>query len=109
MKSSVYGTGIKGIVPWLGGIVVFAAVLLLLLKGLSTTEHGAAEEGRRIAEDSVRRAAATCYALEGVYPESFAYIKEHYAVRIDESRYKVFYDIFASNIMPDITVVERAG
>ena len=28
-------------------------------------------------------------------------------VRVDEEKYTVFYSVFASNMMPDITVVEK--
>ena len=35
------------------------------------------------------------------------YLEEHYGIQIDESRYTVYYDIFGSNLMPDITVLEN--
>ena len=34
-------------------------------------------------------------------------MKEHYGIQIDEERYLVRYEIFAENLMPDITVVEK--
>ena len=48
-----------------------------------------------------------CYAAEGIYPPDLAYLEEHYGIQIDESRYTVYYDIFGSNLMPDITVLEN--
>ena len=33
------------------------------------------------------------------------YLEEHYGIQIDRERYNVFYEGFASNIMPDITVI----
>ena len=44
-------------------------------------------------------------SIEGRYPPSVQYLQEHYGVQIDEDRYYVFYDGFASNLMPDITVI----
>jgi len=35
-------------------------------------------------------------------------MKEKYGIVVDESRYLVMYDVFAENLMPDITVLERA-
>ena len=64
-------------------------------------------EGLRILEESVRRSAAACYATEGIYPPDVDYMKEHYGIQIDESRYLVRYEVFAENLMPDITVLER--
>ena len=58
-------------------------------------------------ETALRRAAAACYAAEGIYPPTVAYLQEHYGVQIEEDRYLVFYDVFANNLMPDITVLER--
>ena len=57
----------------------------------------------------MRRAAVSCYALEGAYPATYADLKARSGVAVDERKYKVFYEIFASNIMPEITVVRRAG
>ena len=34
-------------------------------------------------------------------------MQEHYGLHINEKRYDVHYNVFASNIMPDITVTER--
>ena len=67
------------------------------------------EEGRLLAEQAVRRAAVSCYAVEGAYPESYEYLKEHYGAMVDEENYAVFYEVFASNIMPDITVIQIGG
>ncbi len=57
-------------------------------------------------ERALRRAAAACYAAEGAYPPDISYLCEHYGVQVNENKYKVFYDAFAENLMPDITVVE---
>ena len=64
-------------------------------------------EGLRQAELAIRQAAVSCYALDGAYPASYADLKDRSAIAVDEERYKVFYEIFASNIMPEITVVRR--
>lgn len=87
-------------------ILLAALVLTLSVENLS---HGSTAEGRGRLEDAVRRAAVTCYASEGLYPPTLAYLEEHYGVQVDESRYTVFYEVFAENLMPDITVVENEG
>ena len=48
-----------------------------------------------------------CYAAEGVYPPNAAYLEEHYGVQIDHTLYTVKYEVIASNLMPDITVLEN--
>lgn len=46
-------------------------------------------------------------ALEGVYPESLEYLKEHYGLTYNEDRYIVNYEALGSNLMPDVTVMEK--
>ena len=65
------------------------------------------EEGKEQLEQALKRCAVTCYATEGIYPPDVEYMKEHYGIQIDEERYLVRYEIFAENLMPDITVVEK--
>ena len=87
-------------------ILFTVVVVLIIAYGLQQTALSSRSEGLKILEDSVRRAVAKCYAVEGSYPESVAYLEEHYGIHIDKTKYVVHYDIFASNIMPDIMVIE---
>ena len=48
----------------------------------------------------------SCYSIEGVYPQSIAYLTEHYGLRIDGEKYAVRYEVFADNIMPQVRVIE---
>ena len=57
-----------------------------------------------MAQDSIRRAVVSCYAIEGRYPDTYEYLAENYGLTVDEKKYTVHYEIFASNIMPEITV-----
>lgn len=85
--------------------MLLAALVLTAAVGRLSSDGTA--EGRDRLEDAVRRAAVTCYACEGVYPPTLAYLEEHYGVQVDEDRYTVFYEAFAENLMPEITVVEN--
>lgn len=87
--------------------VLIAAVLLCFFTGISNLEDGSSGQGRRQLEESIRRTAAACYAAEGVYPPTVAYMEEHYGLQVDWDRYAVDYRVFASNLMPDFTVLER--
>lgn len=83
-----------------------AVVLACFLTALTNLDQGQGEEGRSRLEDSLRRAAVACYAAEGIYPPTLDYLEEGYGIQIDRERYAVFYEIFAENLMPGITVVE---
>ena len=88
-------------------LLFFLAVAGVLLYGVNSAAGTSRSEAKRSAEESIRRAVISCYALEGSYPESYEYLRDHYGLRIDEDRYIVHYEIFASNIMPDVTLIER--
>ena len=89
------------------GILIALAVLLCFLAAVGRLEQGHTEEGRRQLEDALRRTAVSCYASEGFYPPNVTYMVQHYGLQYDEGAYRVHYEIFASNLMPEITVVER--
>ncbi len=91
---------------WLWILPVGILVVLLFFTALNSLDAGQSEEGRRQLEETLRRSAVACYATEGVYPPTIAYLEEHYGVQIDRDRYGVFYEVFAENLMPNITVVE---
>ena len=82
-------------------------VLLAFLFAVHNLEKGRQAEGLQQLEDAVRRTAVTCYALEGTYPPGIAYLQEHYGLTFDESAYIIHYQLLASNLMPDITILER--
>ncbi len=88
-------------------LCLFFAVGAFVIFGLNEAKTAQGEEALRVARESILRGAIRCYALEGVYPPSYEYLKENYGVQINEDKYTVFYDIFASNMMPDITVIEK--
>lgn len=87
--------------------VVIVAVLLWFLMGVSNLSQGSAEEDKQQLETALRRASAACYAAEGIYPPDLAYLEEHYGLRIDKERYTVMYEVYGSNLMPDITILEN--
>ena len=96
----------KGLLAGILLPVAVLAILMCFLMGVSNLTEGQADEDKRQLEEVLRRSAVACYAAEGVYPPTVDYLTEHYGVQVEEE-YIVFYEIFASNLMPDITVLER--
>ena len=88
-------------------ILFSLAIMGMIVYGLRQTEASSKAEGLRILEEGIRRAVVICYAVEGKYPDNVAYIEENYKIHIDRAKYIVHYEIFASNLMPDIMVIER--
>lgn len=90
-------------------LLLFAVVMMFVMSGLGDADKTASTESLRLAEQSIRRAAVSCYALEGKYPDTYEYLRQYYGVNVDESKYTIFYDVFASNLMPSITVIAKEG
>ena len=107
MRGSIYKKS-----PWavlrsiLAPVVATFAILAIVYTGIVQTEESSRAEGLRILEESLMRAVVKNYAISGSYPESIAYIEENFAIHIDRSRFIVHYVIVASNIFPNITIIE---
>ena len=87
--------------------VVVVIVLLFFLAALNNLRAGSGDEGKKQLEQALKRSAVACYASEGIYPPDLDYMKEHYGIQVDEGRYIVIYEVFAQNLMPEITVLEK--
>lgn len=66
------------------------------------------EQARQTAEQAIRKAMISCYAIEGSFPQSWEYLQEHYGVSVDD-RFVVEYEALGGNIMPQVQVVVRGG
>lgn len=93
---------------YLLSLLLFLAVLFFFLFGVRAMESKSEEESLASLRNAIQRACVQCYAIEGRYPPSVEYLEEHYGIVIDRDRYHVFYDGWASNVMPDITVLPVA-
>ena len=54
---------------------------------------------------------AQCYAMEGLYPNNLDYLEDNYGLQLDRDKYIYHYEMFATNIFPDVQVFvkEKAG
>lgn len=84
------------------GFVVF------FISGINTVDDSTASEQAKSLESAIRRSVAQCYAVEGTYPPSLDYLKEHYGLIYDAEKFYIDYTAIGSNIMPDITILPRS-
>lgn len=94
---------------YLLSLLIFAGILLLFLFCIRSMAGRTREDRLHALTDAIRRASVQCYAIEGRYPPSVEYLEENYGIVIDRRQYHVFYDGWASNLMPDITVLPVEG
>ncbi len=87
--------------------VILVVVLYFVLTAVGRVDRGQQQESEKRLQDTIKKAVVNCYAIEGTYPATLEYVEEHYGLMVDRERYDVFYEIFADNIMPEITVIPK--
>ena len=100
-------SGSRSLLQLLAVQVLFIICLCFVLTAVGNVETGQKTENDKRVEDTIKKAVVNCYAIEGRYPATLAYVGEHYGLQIDRDRYHVFYEVFADNIMPEITVISK--
>ncbi len=90
----------------IGAAALVALVFAVFLWALAGLENGQAAEEKKQLERALRLGAVSCYATDGQYPATLGALEERCGIRINRDRYAVFYEVFAENLMPEITVVE---
>ena len=92
---------------------LFAVGLILVLAVLFTAvcvpvfQEDIRETGRAAVREAVLRSAVECYCVEGAYPESLGYLEENYGLNVNHRDFIVTYEVFASNVAPDVRVLVR--
>lgn len=90
-------------------LVAFCLLMVVLLVGFQTTSSKLDEQDLQRVQESVQKAAHTCYSVEGFYPDSIDYLKENYHLQVDEQRYRIHYEWIGDNIQPDIYVFVKGA
>lgn len=84
---------------------IFLALTGIFAGGIIAFGGKTQEEEANTLRKALARASVQCYAIEGRYPPSVEYLEQYYGVHINREKFHVFYSGFASNVMPDITIV----
>lgn len=72
---------------------------------INTVDQSTVEKQRESLDTAINKDILHCYAVEGYYPPSLDYLKEHYGLTYDEDLFFVDYRPIGSNIRPDVTIL----
>ena len=88
-------------------IYILAAIVIIIifLNFLSSFQKDTLVRQLTSLENALQRDIVQCYAVEGMYPPSLSYLKEHYGLSYDENTFFVDYQPIGSNIYPDCTIL----
>ena len=94
---------IKRVVVVLLVIVVIAAVVVWA----GAVQRSTTEQGVSSIRNSILNTAQQCFAIEGSYPASLKHLEDNYGLTINHDNYVVYYEWFADNVPPTVTVGVR--
>lgn len=95
-----------------GTIIVFSILFIVVVTAFIGLDRFWSNSGnKRLSsiEAALKKAAVQCYALEGSFPPDLEYLRQNYGIVLDKKHYYYHYEIFASNIMPEIGVYKKDG
>lgn len=88
-------------------VCIFPVILIIFLQGLSSLSESTVRRQKESLENAITRSVTYCYTVEGAYPQDLDYLKENYGLTYDEDVFFVDYQVVGSNILPDITIIEK--
>ena len=92
---------------------ILIAVLIITTVGVITAltieDFGSCYTENRVDDvrDTVVSYVSQCYALEGAYPADLQYLEANYGLQLDSDKYIYHYEMFATNIFPDVQVFAK--
>ena len=86
-------------------VLLFIFFTIFILSNINSVSDTAAQTQADSLQRALMRSAVHCYAAEGRYPESLEYLQEEYGICWDSEQYVVDYEVFASNLLPSISVI----
>ena len=85
----------------------FVLILSFMVLSLQALQQKTSENEKESLEKAMRRGIMECYALEGHYPSDLNDLIDHYHIIYNKDKYDIHYEIIASNILPNITIIEK--
>lgn len=86
-------------------IAIFFALIIIFFLAVDATGRSSIRKQQDALESAISRDIVQCYAIEGRYPPSLDYLKQHYGLVYDENTFFVDYMPIAANLYPDVTVI----
>lgn len=86
---------------------VFGVIMAVFILGISRVSEQTDARAMQTLEQALNRGIVHCYTIEGAYPENLQYLKDHYGLTYDEERFFVDYRVLGSNIIPEVTIIDR--
>lgn len=98
----------------IGSVIIFGFLAIYVVSamiGIDKFYHNSDGKQTAMIKKTIEKAAVQCYALEGAYPPDLAYLQSNYGIQLNKEKFFYNYEIFASNIAPQVDVlpINRGG
>jgi len=87
--------------------LAFVLLFVLFMQGVSSVSDTTYEKQAESLHTAIERSVVQCYAVEGTYPPSLSYLESHYGLTYDHDLFFIDYQVYGSNIYPDITILRK--
>ena len=84
---------------------LFIALFIIFIAGVDNVSETTEARQQESLETAIQRDIVHCYAVEGTYPPSLDYIKQHYGLSYNDKKFFVDYQPIGSNVLPNVTVI----
>ena len=88
-------------------VIIFVLIAVFFIQAVEYSGRSSIEKEQESLESAIARDIVQCYAIEGMYPPSLSYMKDHYGLTYDDNVFFVDYQPIAANLYPDYTVILR--
>lgn len=88
-------------------VLVFAACVAFAVAVYLNAASSASAQSEQAIKQAILDSAKQCAAIEGSYPSSLSYLEEKYGLSVNRKDFVITYEVFASNVMPEVTVTAR--
>ncbi|HBC31287.1 MAG TPA: hypothetical protein DC024_08610 [Clostridiales bacterium] len=85
-------------------VIIIIMLIVYMYVAVDNAKRKSDEENYKILSDAIIRSAVQCYAIEGFYPPDIEYLENNYGLLVDHNKYFVSYNVFASNIIPEVQI-----
>lgn len=88
-------------------VVTFLLILVCITNAVTSISNQSASKQLDTLEHALQESTVQYYAIEGYYPENLDSLLEKFHISYDKTKFFIDYRVIASNIMPEITVMQR--
>ncbi len=85
-------------------LLFFVLCFGIFIYGFDSMNQSQSQEDEQRVNESIKKGILECYAVEGKYPKSFAYLSKHYGIYVNEEKYMVHYEYQGANLYPSYMV-----